>query len=110
MKTTISLLAILSGIIAAGLVMVSGVGQMAFASDQTSAGSSATGTGSSSTGSGAASASIGPIPIIGTVTASGSGSSSTGSVGASHSSGGAVVTCSGTFPPFAIGGGCSSAP
>ena len=38
MKTTISLLAILSGIIAAGLVMVSGVGQMAFAADQTSAG------------------------------------------------------------------------
>jgi hypothetical protein len=108
-----SLLVVLSGIIAAGLVMVSGVGQMAFASDQTSAGSAATGTGSSSTGSGAASASIGPLPIVGTVTASGSGSSSTGSSTTSHASGGVVGVCGSSlasFGPLAIGGGCSTSP
>jgi hypothetical protein len=102
-KATTSLLVVLSGIIAAGLVTVSGVGQMAFA-QQTSAGSAGTGTNSSSTGSGAASLSIGSL------TASGSGSSSTGSSTTSHASGGLIAACGPTLAPFAIGGGCSGSP
>jgi hypothetical protein len=106
MKTT-SLLVLLSGIIAAGSLLVSGVGQMAFAADQTSAGTAATGTGSSSTGTGAASLSV-TVPLLGPITASGSGGSSTGSATNSHSGGGIVASCALTIPPITVGGGCSS--
>ena len=76
-KTSTSLLVVMSGIIAAGLLMVSGVGQMAFEAQSTSAGaaqasirggsnSHAAGDGSASTGTGSATASV-TVPLLGTI-------------------------------------------
>ena len=89
-KTSTSLLVVMSGIIAAGLLMVSGVGQMAFAAQSTSAGaaqasgpggysnSNAAGDGSASTGTGSATASV-TVPLLGTIlSVPGEGTSSTG--------------------------------